>query len=130
MTSLFWNDAGPFSDRFLRPPPYEDGAGFLAGLYPWADGSSSVSYTHLDVYKRQLYLYGSAVLGDFRPGWSDLDILCLPAAPLSPDTAGRLVLLRQELAAEKDVYKRQPPWWAQVDSNHRPHAYQACALTT
>ena len=23
-----------------------------------------------------------------------------------------------------------PNWWAQVDSNHRPHAYQACALTT
>jgi hypothetical protein len=23
-----------------------------------------------------------------------------------------------------------PKWWAQVDSNHRPHAYQACALTT
>ena len=22
-----------------------------------------------------------------------------------------------------------PIWWAQVDSNHRPHAYQACALT-
>ena len=21
-------------------------------------------------------------------------------------------------------------WWAQVDSNYRPHAYQACALTT
>ena len=21
-------------------------------------------------------------------------------------------------------------WWAQVDSNHRPHAYQACALTS
>ena len=21
-------------------------------------------------------------------------------------------------------------WWAQVDSNHRPHAYQACALNT
>lgn len=41
MTSLLWNDAGPFSDRFLRPPPYEDGAGFLAGLYPWADCSSS-----------------------------------------------------------------------------------------
>ena len=20
-------------------------------------------------------------------------------------------------------------WWAQVESNHRPHAYQACALT-
>lgn len=49
-----------------------------------------------------LYLYGSAVLGDFRPGWSDLDILCLTAAPLSSDTAGRLVLLRQELAAENE----------------------------
>ena len=23
----------------------------------------------------------------------------------------------------------QNAWWAQVDSNHRPHAYQACALT-
>ena len=22
-----------------------------------------------------------------------------------------------------------PDWWAQVESNHRPHAYQACALT-
>ena len=22
-----------------------------------------------------------------------------------------------------------PIWWAQVDLNHRPHAYQACALT-
>ena len=34
--------------------------------------------------------------------------------------------------------KRDPPqlslhseaWWAWVDSNYRPHAYQACALTT
>ena len=24
----------------------------------------------------------------------------------------------------------QTIWWAQVDSNHRPHAYQACALTS
>ena len=23
-----------------------------------------------------------------------------------------------------------PDWWAWVDSNYRPHAYQACALTT
>ena len=36
------------------------------------------------------------------------------------------------------IFKVLPPvtrplslrlWWAQVDSNHRPHAYQACALT-
>ena len=30
--------------------------------------------------------------------------------------------------------KRESPlrqsWWAEVDSNHRPHAYQACALTS
>ena len=25
---------------------------------------------------------------------------------------------------------RRSRWWAQMDSNHRPHAYQACALTT
>ena len=25
------------------------------------------------------------------------------------------------------IFKRM--WWAEVDSNHRPHAYQACALT-
>jgi hypothetical protein len=25
---------------------------------------------------------------------------------------------------------RQKRWWAWVDSNYRPHAYQACALTT
>ena len=24
---------------------------------------------------------------------------------------------------------RNDLWWAQVESNHRPHAYQACALT-
>ena len=25
---------------------------------------------------------------------------------------------------------QSPVWWAQVDLNHRPHAYQACALTS
>jgi hypothetical protein len=24
---------------------------------------------------------------------------------------------------------KQQDWWAQADSNRRPHAYQACALT-
>ena len=27
------------------------------------------------------------------------------------------------------IPSRFPDWWALVDSNHRPHAYQACALT-
>ena len=28
-----------------------------------------------------------------------------------------------------EKFKADKFWWAQVDSNHRPHAYQACALT-
>ena len=47
-----------------------------------------------------LYLYGSAAMGDFRPGWSDLDLLCLTRAPLSPARADALLPLRQTLAAE------------------------------
>ena len=31
---------------------------------------------------------------------------------------------------ERNQRSRNEFWWAQVDSNHRPHAYQACALTT
>ena len=29
-----------------------------------------------------------------------------------------------------DFCQIQPKWWARADSNCRPHAYQACALTT
>ena len=47
-----------------------------------------------------LYLYGSAAMDDFRPGWSDLDLLCLTRAPLSPAQADALLPLRQSLAAE------------------------------
>lgn len=32
-------------------------------------------------------LYGSAVLGDFRPGWSDIDMLCIVKQPLSSEQA-------------------------------------------
>ena len=45
-----------------------------------------------------LYLYGSAAMDDFRPGWSDLDMLCLTRAPLSPAQADALLPLRQSLA--------------------------------
>ncbi|MGN1018833.1 MAG: aminoglycoside adenylyltransferase domain-containing protein [Aristaeellaceae bacterium] len=47
-----------------------------------------------------LYLYGSAAMGDFRPGWSDLDLLCLTRAPLSPAEAETLLPLRRTLAEE------------------------------
>jgi hypothetical protein len=44
-----------------------------------------------------LTLYGSAVLGDFRAGWSDIDILCLTDHSLDGETAQTLVTLRQQL---------------------------------
>ena len=46
-----------------------------------------------------LYLYGSAAMDDFRPGWSDIDILCLTEEPLSPEAAQPLVTLRQRMVA-------------------------------
>ena len=33
------------------------------------------------------------------------------------------------LSACGKLFANPSPWWAQVESNHRPHAYQACALT-
>lgn len=48
-----------------------------------------------------LYLYGSAVLEDFRPGWSDIDLLCLTRRPLSGVQAERLLMLRQDKCARR-----------------------------
>ncbi|MBS1333007.1 MAG: nucleotidyltransferase domain-containing protein, partial [Clostridiales bacterium] len=55
-----------------------------------------------------VYLYGSAVSGDFRLGWSDLDVLVLTREPIPPSAAEALVPLRQTMtAAEPDnVYYR------------------------
>ena len=44
-----------------------------------------------------MYLYGSAVADDFRPGWSDLDILVLTQHPIPPSAAEKLVVLRQTM---------------------------------
>ena len=44
-----------------------------------------------------VYLYGSVALGDFRFGWSDIDILVLTETRIAPEQAERLVRLRQEL---------------------------------
>ena len=46
---------------------------------------------------------------------ADLHFLCEPSVSV--------------YAASKKMWSSRK-WWAQVDSNHRPHAYQACALTT
>lgn len=47
-----------------------------------------------------LYLHGSVVMDDFRPGWSDIDILCLCREPITEAQAGALVNLRQTLLEE------------------------------
>ena len=47
-----------------------------------------------------IYLYGSITLGDFKLGWSDIDILCLTKEKISDEQANRLLNLRQELLSE------------------------------
>ena len=47
-----------------------------------------------------LYLYGSAASGDYREGWSDMDILALTEQSLSVEMAESLVGLRQRLCTE------------------------------
>ena len=54
---------------------------------------------------------------------------------LSIASAAGLAVSRLARLVRRDVYKRQGPcrlsgWWIAVDSNHRPLAYQASALTS
>lgn len=50
-----------------------------------------------------IYLYGSVPLADFRPGWSDIDLLVLTETPITETQAKTLVDLRQTmLAVEPD----------------------------
>ena len=44
-----------------------------------------------------IYLYGSCVLEDFRPGWSDIDLLVLTPHALTKSQAQQLLTLRQDL---------------------------------
>jgi predicted nucleotidyltransferase len=48
--------------------------------------------------KPAIYLYGSMVLDDFKPGWSDIDILVLTQGEISGQEADTLVNLRQNMA--------------------------------
>ena len=48
---------------------------------------------------------------------------------LEPSTS-RLSGVRSNHLSYAPIYLFERIWWAQMDSNHRPHAYQACALTT
>ena len=47
-----------------------------------------------------LYLLGSVTLNDYRPGWSDIDLLCLTGQSLPGAQAEELLHLRQTLVQE------------------------------
>ena len=53
-----------------------------------------------------IYLYGSCTQDDFRPGWSDIDLLALTPGPLRRPQAERLLTLRQELGSPDVLYAR------------------------
>lgn len=53
------------------------------------------------------YLYGSAAMDDFRPGWSDIDVLCLLDAPPTEAKAAELAALPEFLAGR---YSRVVYW--------------------
>ena len=53
----------------------------------------------LDGRVRGVWLYGSVVLDDFRPGWSDVDLLVLAEEAITEAQALELVGLRQSLSA-------------------------------
>ena len=63
------------------------------------EGMTRALSTALEGRLAALYLYGSAAMDDFRPGWSDIDVLCLTDAPLSGEQARSLVTMRQRLVA-------------------------------
>ena len=44
-----------------------------------------------------IWLYGSVVLNDYRPGWSDIDLLVLTGKQITEDQAQQLVGLRQAM---------------------------------
>ena len=44
-----------------------------------------------------IYLYGSVTTGDYRPGWSDIDLLVLTQSPITENQSDALLCLRQLL---------------------------------
>ena len=50
--------------------------------------------------------------------------------PLISKKPARWERLRRSVVCPPKVSHQEGVWWAQADSNCRPHAYQACALTT
>ena len=55
-------------------------------------------YNILESVQPSIYLYGSVTAEDFRPGWSDIDLLVLTQEPITVTQADLLLTLRQQLA--------------------------------
>lgn len=55
-----------------------------------------------------VYLYGSVTMEDFRPGWSDIDLLVLTRHAITPAQAEELLSLRQTLPIDhpEAIYAR------------------------
>lgn len=62
----------------------------------------------LDCELDSFWLYGSAVMDDFRLGWSDIDFIALANGEITEEAAQRLLMLRQELKEKepKNPYYR------------------------
>lgn len=71
-------------EKYFRQKAVEAITASIAGTL--ADNSPSI------------YLYGSCCMDDFRPGWSDIDILVLTEKQISDDQAEKLLMIRQELS--------------------------------
>lgn len=63
---------------------------------------------HLESCAPHIYLYGSVPMGDYREGWSDIDLLVLTDEPISPAIADGLLMLRQQLVQKSGdpVFRR------------------------
>ncbi len=55
----------------------------------------------LNTCSPSIYLYGSCVLNDFKPGWSDIDILVLTEKQMSEAQAQQLVRMRQTMLVQE-----------------------------
>jgi RimJ/RimL family protein N-acetyltransferase/predicted nucleotidyltransferase len=62
----------------------------------------------LDCELDSFWLYGSAVMDDFRLGWSDIDFIAFSNGEITEEAAQRLLMLRQELKEKepKNPYYR------------------------
>ena len=58
-----------------------------------------VSVTDGGIYG--IWLYGSVVMDDFRPGWSDIDFVALTNGPISEQQAEKLLHLRQDMLRDE-----------------------------